>query len=282
MVDGLTARDQGWVENGVPRGFWPGLSARELWGYRELVLVLAARDVRLRYRQTYFGVAWVLLQPLVGVAVLSVVFGRLAAVPHDGIPYPVFVLAGLATWTLFSSGVERGAQSLVDQPHLVTKIYLPRILVPFGALMPGVLDFAVTVAALLPIFMIVHGVAPGPELLLLPLWIAWTLLVTLGVALWFAALNVRYRDVRHTLGFVVQAWFLASPVLFSPSVYEGAAKYAFALNPMLSAIDGCRWALLSAPAPQLADLISMACGAVVLVTGTIYFQRSEVRFADVV
>lgn len=277
-VDGAESQ---WVENRAPRGWRPRIHLRELWNYRELAYFLALRDLQLRYRQTFFGVAWALLQPLAGVAVFSVVFGRLASVPHDGIDYPVFVYAGLAIWVLFATGIDRAAQSLVEEPDLVTKVYFPRVLAPAGAVLPGLLDLAVSLVMLAG-FMLAYGVSPGTEIVLLPVWIAWAVLVTMGVGLWLSALNVQYRDVRHALAFVIQVWFFASPVVFASSVFDGAWEYVFAANPMVGVIDGFRWSLLSGPAPGTADLISLGAGLLILIGGAIYFQRFERRFADVV
>jgi lipopolysaccharide transport system permease protein len=271
-----------WLENKPPLGRFPRIDVRQLWTYRELAFFLALRDLKLRYRQTFFGIAWAILQPLAGVVVFSVVFGHLVDVPTDGVPYPVFVYAGLAIWTLFSTGLERASQSLVENTELVTKVYFPRILAPLAAVLPGLLDIAVSLV-ILAIFMAAYQVGTSAALVLLPIWIWAAIAVTTGAGLWLSALNVQYRDVRHTFTFLVQVWLFASPVVYASSALEGAWRYVFAANPMVGVIDGFRWSLFAdSPPPPAQDLISLAAGALLLCGGAIYFQHFERRFADVI
>ena len=270
-----------WVENRPSTKWLPRLNLRELWLYRELAYFLALRDLKLRYRQTFFGITWAILQPLAGVAIFSVVFGRLVDVPSDGIPYPVFVYAGLVIWTYFSTGLERASVSLVDKAELVTKVYFPRLLAPLAAVLPGLLDLGISLA-ILGVFMALWTVGPGTAIALLPLWILAAVAVTAGAGFWLAALNVQYRDVQHTLTFISQVWLFATPVVYASSVFEGAWRYVFALNPLVGALDGFRWSLLDGPPPGTEDLLSLGVGVVLLAGGALYFQRFERRFADVI
>lgn len=259
----------------------PRLDLRELWSYRELVWVLAVRDLKLRYRQTALGVAWALIQPLAGVVIFSVVFGHLTKVPHDRIAYPVFVYAGLALWTFFASAVTRAAEILVEHRDLITRVYFPRILAPLAAVLPPLVDFALSLV-FVAIFMVVFGVAPGVALVLLPIWIVAVLALAFGVGLSLSALNVRYRDVRHALPFVVQVWLFVSPIIYPSSLFHGGWRYLYALNPVVGIVDGFRWSLIGAPAPPAADFVSLVSGLALLAIGAVYFRRVERGFADVV
>jgi lipopolysaccharide transport system permease protein len=274
-------KDSDWVENRPATGWLPRIDLRELWAYRELGLSLARRDLQLRYRQTFFGVAWAVLQPLVGVAIFTVVFDRFVGVPSDGVPYPVFVYAGLVIWTLCATGVERASNSLVEEAELVTKVYFPRLIAPAAAVLPGLVDLAVSLV-ILASFLIVYDVTPDAAVVTLPLWIGAGVLVAAGAGFWLAALNVRYRDVKHTLTFLLQVWFFASPVIYASSALDGAWRFVFALNPMVGVIDGFRWSLAGGPAPQVEDFVSLLAGMLLLVSGTLYFQRFERRFADII
>lgn len=279
------ARDRGaagdWVEN-RPRSSWlPRLDWRELWEYRELAFFLALRDVKLRYRQTFFGIAWAALQPLAAAAVFTVVFQRVVDLPSDGIPYVVFVYAGLVAWTYASTGVEWSAQSLVEKADLVTKVYFPRLLAPLAAVLPGLLDLAVSLV-ILAAFMAIFGVGPGIQLILLPLCVVLLVALTAGVGFLLSALNVQYRDVKHTLSFLIQLWFFASPIAYPTSVLSEGWRYVFALNPMVGLIELFRWCVLDAPAPGRYALVSAASGLALIAAGLVYFQRTERRFADVV
>lgn len=277
----LAAPGSGWIENRPPAGWLRGLRARELWEYRELALFLALRDLKVRYKQTIFGVAWAVIQPLAGVAIFTVVFGRLVDVPSDGIPYPVFVYAGMLAWVYLSSAVDEAAQTLVEKSALVTKVYFPRILAPLAAVLPGLVDMAISLVILAG-FMAVYGVAPGAAIALVPLWLLALVLVAAAAGTWLAALNVQYRDVRHALTFLIQVWLFVSPVVYPSSLVDGAWRFLYAANPVVGAVDGLRWSLLGAPAPGPEDLVSLVVGALVLVSGIAYFQRVERRFADVV
>jgi homopolymeric O-antigen transport system permease protein len=271
----------GWIENRAPSRWLPSLDVSELWRFRELAVVLAGRDLRVRYKQTGLGIAWAVLQPLVAAVIFSFVFGRLVHVPSEGIPYPVFVYAALLVWTYFATALENVAQSLVRDRELVMRTYFPRVLAPGAAMIPGLVDLAVSLVVL-GVFMAVYGVAPGPELVLFPLWVLATIAVLLGSGLWLSALNVRYRDVRYTLTFLIQIWFFASPVVYPSSLVQGARIYVYALNPMVTVIDGARWSLVGGPAPGAYAFVSLGVTVGLLLSGAVYFLRAERRFADVI
>ena len=270
-----------WVENRAPARWLPQLDVRELWRFRELALVLAERDVRVRYKQTVLGVAWVVIQPLVAAAIFTVVFGRLAALPSDGLPYAVFVYSGLVVWSYFSRSLEAVAQSLVQNRDLVTKTYFPALVAPFAMILPGLVDLTASLA-ILAVVLAAYGVAPSVALVLLPLWVASCVAVVLAAGLWLSALNVRYRDVRHTMTFLIQVWFFASPVVYSSSLVEGGWTYVYALNPMVSVLDGFRWSVADAPAPGSEVLVSLGVVVLMLGAGFVYFLRAERQFADLI
>jgi lipopolysaccharide transport system permease protein len=280
-VEGRRHRKEGWIENRAPSGWLPSLDLAELWRFRELAIVLASRDLRVRYKQTVLGVAWAVLQPLVAALIFSIVFGRLVQVPSEGIPYPVFVYSGLVIWTYFATGLESVSQSLVRDRDLVTRTYFPRILAPGAGAIPGLVDLAVSLVVL-GVFMVIYGVPAGPQLVLFPLWVLAAMAVLLGAGLWLSALNVRYRDVRHTLTFLIQVWLFASPVVYPSSLVSGGWQYVYALNPMSTVIEGFRWSVVGTPAPGASGLVSLAVTLILLVSGTVYFLRAERRFADVI
>jgi lipopolysaccharide transport system permease protein len=275
------ARERDWVENRAPTGWLPRLEVGELWRFRELAVVLAERDLRVRYKQTALGVAWVVLQPLVAAAIFTIVFGRLAALPSDGLPYAVFVYSGLVIWTYFSRSLESVTQSLVQNRDLVTKTYFPALVAPVAMALPGLADFVVSLL-ILAVVIAAYGVTPDAALVLLPVWVAACVLVVLAAGLWLSALNVRYRDVRHTMTFLIQVWFFASPVVYSSSLVEGSWKYVYALNPMVGVLDGFRWSVTDAPAPGWELVVSLAVVLVTLGSGLVYFLRAERQFADLI
>jgi lipopolysaccharide transport system permease protein len=269
-----------WVENRPSRGFrGPGL--RELWRYRELGGFLALRDLRVRYKQAVFGAAWAVVQPLAGVLVFTLVFRRLAKVPSDGIPYPLFAFVGLSVWSYHASSVTRATQSLVGNAPLVTKVYFPRLLVPLAAVLPGLVDLALSLLTL-GVLLVVYETVPTVAVLTLPIWVLALVATSFSVGLWLSALNVQYRDVNQAITLFVQLWLFVSPVAYPSSMVEGGWRFLYALNPMAGVIDGFRWALVRGPQPGPAVLVSMAVTLVLLVSGILYFQRTERRFADVI
>jgi homopolymeric O-antigen transport system permease protein len=274
-------RDARWNVNAPPSGWWPRLDLRELLAYRELAVAFAVKDLRVRYKQTFFGVAWAVFQPLAAVLIFTVVFGRVAHLPTDGTPYPVFVYSGMAVWLYFSSSVTAAAGSFVENRELVTKVWFPRLVAPLAAVLSPLVDLAISLA-ILGIFIAGYGVVPGPALASLPIWILAAVFLALATGLWTSALNVKYRDVKHVLPFLLQVWFFASAIVYAGSSLYGQWRWAFALNPVVGLVDGFRWSLISGPAPGLEDLVSLAVGLILLLGGIIYFRRLEQYFGDLI
>jgi lipopolysaccharide transport system permease protein len=270
-----------WVENAPSSRWLPRLDVAELWASRELVLILALRNVKIRYKQTVLGVGWAILQPLAAVGIFTVVMRRLAHLPSEGIPYPVFVYAGLAVWIYFANGASMAAESLAQYRELVTKVYFPRLLAPLAAILPSLIDLGISILAV-GVFMAVFGVAPGWAIALLPLWIVAAIATTFGVGVWLSALNARYRDVRNALTFLLQIWLFATPVAYPSSLVHGGWRFLLYVNPVAGVVTGFRWSLVGAQRPGLAALVSLASGLVVLVSGLVYFARVERRLADFV
>jgi lipopolysaccharide transport system permease protein len=268
-----------WVENAPSRTWLPRLDLAELWDSRELVLVLALRNVKVRYKQTVLGVGWTLVQPLVGVAIFTLVMRRIAKLPSEGIPYPVFAYAGLAVWLYFTNGATAAADSLAQYRDLVTKVYFPRLLAPLAAVLPGLIDLAISTVAV-GVFMVIFHVTPTAAIVLLPFWVAAAVGTTFAVGVWLSALNARYRDVRNALTFLLQILLFATPVLYPSSLVHGAKQYLLYLNPIAGVVDGFRWSLIGAPRPGVAALVSLVAGLLVLLTGLVYFGRVQRRFAD--
>jgi lipopolysaccharide transport system permease protein len=271
----------GWVENAASDRFHPVALVRDLWTYRGLGLAFAASALRVRYKQAAFGVAWAILQPLLAVVIFTIVFGRLAGLPTDDIPYPVFSYAAMIVWLYVSLGVAAAAQSLVENRDLITKVYFSRPVAPLSAAFPGLVDLAIAFVVLVGM-LVVYGVTPSWAVVLTPLWIVAAMLVVLAAGFPLSALNVRFRDVRLALPLVLQLWLFASPVVYSSSLVEGGWKYVYALNPMSTVLDGFRWSIADGPAPGPEALVSASVVAVVLVAGLSYFARAERSFADVV
>jgi lipopolysaccharide transport system permease protein len=258
------------------------LDLHELYRYRELLYFLTWRDIKVRYKQTVLGLAWAILQPVMTMVVFSVVFGRLARVPSDGIPYPIFALAALVPWMFFANGLAQSANSLVASQQLLTKVYFPRLTIPIAAVLSGVVDFAVAFLVLLG--MTLHY---GVGLTLAALWLApltaLAFVTALGVGLWLSALNVQYRDVRYLVPFLLQLWLFVTPIAYPSSLLPDAWRTLYALNPMVGVVDGFRWALLGGgAAPGAAVAVSTLAAVVVLIGGALHFRRMESTFADVV
>lgn len=265
-----------------PRGWLPGVRWRELWEYRELLYFLTWRDIKIRYKQAALGVTWAVIQPLLTMVIFSVIFGRLAKLPSDGIPYPVFSFAALLPWQFFASSLSRAGSSLVANSNLLTKIYFPRLVIPLSAIGAGLVDFAISFIVLIGL-MLFYRITPTWAILTLPLFIFLATLTALAVGLWLSALNVQYRDVQHLIPFIIQAWMYASPVAYSAGLIPtGFWRILYGLNPMAGVIQGFRWALLGAEPPGMLFLVSVVVVVVLLVTGLLYFQKMETSFADVV
>lgn len=265
-----------------PSRGWASLRLPELWHYRELLVFLAWRDVKVRYKQTALGVVWAVLQPLLGMVVFTVFFGRLAKVPSDGIPYPLFSYSALLAWQLFAYSLTESSNSVVANERLITKVYFPRLVIPMASILAGLVDFAIGFVLLIGL-MAYYGVHPGWGVLTLPLFIVFEVATALGVGLWLSALNVQFRDVRYTVPFIAQFWMFASPVVYSSTLVPARWRPWYGLNPMAGVVEGFRWALLGKqPAPGLMFAVSSVVVAALLVSGLFYYRRMEKNFADVV
>lgn len=269
-----------WTENRPTKGR-RALDVDELWRYRDLIAFLALRDVKVRYKQAVFGGAWAIVQPLAGAAIFTVVFGRLAGLPSDGVPYLVFAFAGFSLWSYVSTALNTARTSLVSNSHLITKVYFPRLAAPIAGVLPGLVDLAAALPVLAAM-MLWTGINPGLAILTAPLFLFGAVAIALGAGMLFSALTVQYRDVQQVFGFAIQLWLFATPVAYPSSLVEGPWRWVYRLNPMVGVMDGWRWSVLGAPPPGREALVSAAVIGVLLVAGTRVFLRSERRFADVI
>jgi lipopolysaccharide transport system permease protein len=260
---------------------WTSLGLRELWDYRELLYFLTWRDVKVRYKQTALGAAWAIIQPLFMMLVFSLFFGRLAKMPSDGIPYPIFTFCALLPWQLFAHALTESSNSLVANERLITKVYFPRLVVPIAAVLGGLVDFGVAFIILLAM-MLYYGIVPTMALVALPGFIILAVLTALAVGLWLSALNVKYRDVRYTINFVIQFWLFATPIAYPSSLVPERWRALYGLNPMAGVVEGFRWALLGTKPPGAMLAVSIGVVVLLLVGGLYYFRRMEQQFADVV
>jgi lipopolysaccharide transport system permease protein len=265
-----------------PSRSWVPLKLGELWAYRELLYFLIWRDVKVRYKQTLLGAAWAILQPVLTMAIFSFFFGRLARVPSDGIPYPIFAYTALVPWTLFAHGLNQGSNSLVGGANLLKKVYFPRLCMPLAAVLSGVVDFLLAFVVLI-IMMLYYGVSLSLRIWSVPLFVLLTLVVALAVGLWFSALNVHYRDVRFVVPFLLQVWLFATPIAYPSSLLTEPWRTLYGLNPMVGVVEAFRWALLGAPTTPGAMVgVSALVALGLLVSGAYYFRRMERTFADIV
>jgi len=265
-----------------PKTGWVPVDFKEIWNYRELLYFLTKRDIKVRYKQTVLGGLWAVIQPAFTMLVFTLFFGRLAKMPSDGLPYPIFVYAGLLPWTYFANAVSASGNSLVGSSNLITKVYFPRIVVPASAALAGLLDFFIALFVLAAL-MIWYQFLPGPAILLFPFLVALTFLCAVGVGLWLSALNVQYRDIRYAIPFLIQVWMFVSPVIYPVSLVQGNYQWLLALNPMGGLIHAYRAALLGHQPIDwgllgLSTLIILA----LFLGGLYYFRRMEKVFADVV
>ena len=264
-----------------PRRGWVALDLRALWSYRELLYFLAWRDIKVRYKQTALGIAWAIIQPLSLMMAFSVFFGRLAKVPSDGLPYPLFTLSALLPWQLFAYALAQSSNSLVANDRLISKVYFPRLLIPLSAVLSGMIDFSIAFTMLL-LLMGFYGISASGAFWTIPLFVLLAIITALAVGLWLCALNVRYRDVRYTIPFIAQFWFFVSPVAYPSSLVPEGWRWFYAINPMTGVIEGFRWALLDkAQRPGSEFLVSVAIVSVLFIGGLYYFRRMEKSFADV-
>ena len=258
------------------------LNLQEVWSYRELLYFLVWREVKIRYKQTAIGVAWVLLQPLLTMMVFTLIFGLFAKLPSDGLPYPVFAYAALLPWTYFSEAVSRSGLSLVGDANLLRKVYFPRLIIPLAAILAPLVDFCLSFLLFLCL-MAWYGIVPAWGILALPFLLLIASLTALAIGLWLAALNVRYRDVRHAIPFLLQFLMYASPVAYAVSVVPERWRALYSLNPMVGVIEGFRWGLLGKANPDFHVMVISAIGVlVVLISGLFFFKQMERTFADVV
>lgn len=265
-----------------PKKGWIPLDFQEIWNYRELLYFLTKRDIKVRYRQTVLGGLWAIIQPFFTMVVFTLFFGRMAHMPSDGIPYPIFVYAGLLPWTYFANAVSASGNSLVGSAHLITKVYFPRLIVPASAALAGLLDFFIAMIVLIGL-MVWYQVVPGPGILLFPVLAGDTFLCAIGVGLWLSALNVQYRDIRYVIPFLIQLWMFVSPVIYPLSMVSENYRWLMALNPMGGVIHAYRATLLGHQSVDWSLLcISTAVILLLLLGGLFYFRRMERVFADVI
>jgi lipopolysaccharide transport system permease protein len=265
-----------------PSKGWISLKLKELWEYRELLYFMAWRDIKVRYKQTVLGAAWAIIQPFFTMVVFSIFFGKLARVPSDGLPYPIFAYAALVPWTFFANGLNQASNSLVGSANLIKKVYFPRLVVPISSVISGVVDFMLAFAVLLGM-MLFYGILPTVNILWLPLFVLLTFVTALGVGFWLSALNVQFRDVRYTVPFLTQFWLFATPIAYPSSLLSEPWRTLYGINPMVGVVEGFRWALLGTDtAPGAIILISSLMALALLVGGAFYFRRLERSFADVV
>ena len=260
---------------------WFRVDLADLWRYRELLFFLTWRDVKVRYKQTVLGAAWALIQPLMTMVIFTVIFGRIAKLPSEGVPYPLFTFTALLPWQLFAFALSNASNSLVGNQNLVSKVYFPRLVVPIASTLPGLVDFGISLVVLL-VMLLGYGVHIGPRILAIPLFLLLTMASALAVGLWFSALNVQYRDVRYVVPFLATMWQYASPIGYSGTLVPGRWRWLYDLNPMTGVISGFRWCLLGIGSIDRSVGLSACAITLLLVTGFIYFKRMEDTFADVI
>jgi len=261
---------------------WVLPQIKDVWAYRELLYFLVWRDLKVRYKQTVLGVLWAIIQPFFLMVVFSIFFGKLAKIPSEGIPYPIFAYTALLPWSYFAKSLNACSESVVAQRHLITKVYFPRLIIPASSVLSGIVDFAISFGILL-VMMFYYQIIPTLTALLVPLLIIMSMATALGVGLWFSALNVRYRDIRYAISFLIQFWFFATPVVYPSSLIPGMWRFLYGLNPMVGVVEGFRGALLGKGqiiGPPF--ILSIIVIVLLLLTGIFYFRRMEKEFADVV
>jgi lipopolysaccharide transport system permease protein len=261
---------------------WRSLGLKDVWQYRELLYFLAWRDIKVRYKQTVLGAAWAIIQPFFTMVVFSLFFGKLAKIPSDGIPYPLFAFAALVPWTMFANGLSQSADSLVGNANLIKKVYFPRLVVPISSVLTGLVDFLLAFVVLLGM-MLYYGSVPTLNVIWLPFFVILALVTSLGTGFWLSAMNVQFRDVRYTIPFLIQFWLFATPIAYPSSLLDEPWRTIYGLNPMVGVVEGFRWALLGTQtAPGATILVSAIVAGTLLVTGAFFFRRMEKTFADVV
>lgn len=264
-----------------PERGWRGFDLRELWAYRELLWVLTRRDIKVRYKQTVLGILWAVIQPVMAMVVFSIFFGRLAKMPSDGLPYPIFVYAALLPWTFFANALGNAGNSLVGSAHLISKVYFPRLIIPLASVGAGLIDFAISTVILLAL-MVAYGVGWSINLLAAPVLVLAVVFTALGVGTLLSALNVAYRDFRYVIPFLIQLWLFATPVVYPASLVPERWQWLLYLNPMAGLIEGFRSAFLARPFDLFGIAISTAVALMIFFIGAFYFEKVERRFADII
>lgn len=264
-----------------PSKGWISLGLRDLWAYRELIYFLTWRDVKVRYKQTLLGAAWAILQPLLTMIIFTLLFGRLAGIKSDGVPYPIFAYSGLLIWTFFANSVTNSGNSLVGSANLITKIYFPRMIIPGAAVAAGLVDLGLA-SLVLVVLMLYYQVPIGGGILMIPPLLFLTTLLALGVGMWLSALNVKYRDVRHAIPFLIQLWMFASPVIYPASILPARWRWVLELNPLTGIIENFRVALFGGRFGWTSLSVSTAVTLIILVWSAYSFRRVEKTFADIV
>ena len=264
-----------------PSRGWVSLKLRELWEYRELLYLLAWRDIKIRYKQTVLGVAWAIIQPFFSMVVFSLFFGHLAKMSSDGVPYPIFNYTALVPWMFFANGLTQASNRLVSNVNLIKKVYFPRLLIPLAAALSGVVDFVLAFVVLLGM-MFYYGIVPTSHVFWIFLFLLLAFVTAVGVGLWLSAMNAQFRDIQYTLPFLIQFWFFSTPIAYSSSLVPEPWRPLYGLNPMVGVIEGFRWALLgTATAPGAMVAASASTALLLLITGAFYYRRLEKTFADV-
>mgnify|MGYP001773041564 CR=1 FL=1 len=265
-----------------PTKGWAALNLRDLWHYRELLYFLTWRDIKVRYKQTVIGVGWAILQPLLTMVVFTIFFGKIANIPSEGIPYPIFSYSGLLLWTYFSSSVSNSGNSLVGSSNLITKVYFPRLIIPLSSTLAGIVDYFIALCILV-LMMLFYGIFPNPSIILLPIVILLASISATGFGLWLSALNVKYRDVRYAIPFFIQLLLFVTPVIYPVTALPERFRWLLALNPISGVIDAHRACILGYKSVDWPALgISTVVGLVIFITGLFYFRRTERFFADVI
>jgi len=265
-----------------PSKGWKSVNLKELWEYRELLYFMVWRDIKVRYKQTVLGAAWAIIQPFFTMIVFSLFFGKLARIPSDDVPYPIFSFTALVPWTFFANGLTQSSNSLVGNDSLIKKVYFPRLIIPISSVLSGLLDFVIAFIVLLGM-MAYFNIVPTWNVVWLPLLLLLAFITSIGVGLWFSTLNVEYRDVRYIIPFVTQFWLFASPIAYPSSLLSEPWRTIYGINPMVGVVEGFRWALLGTDtAPGITIFISSLVALIILVTGVFYFRRMEKTFADVI
>lgn len=265
-----------------PSRGWTSLNLHDLWRYRELVVFLAWRDIQVRYKQTVLGVAWAVIQPLFTMIVFSIFFGRLAGIPSDGLPYPIFAYCALLPWQLFAQSLTESSNSLVANQNLITKVYFPRLVIPIAAVLGGLMDFVIAFGVLIGM-MGYYRIVPSQAVLMLPVFVLMAVAAALAVGLWLSALNIQYRDVKYAVPFLTQVGLFATPIAYPSSLVPDAWRLLYGVNPMVGVVEGFRWALLgTGKAPGALLIVSAVVTMLLLGAGLYYFRRMERTFADLV